>query len=200
MIRYITSSGENPLKRPARLKGALISNGASTVPPGVVILSERGPAPACGSITTSTKRYVPAALTRVSPACKPAPTACTRAPPRLRPRISTRTGLIECPAHQFGGSTFSTAGALCAAQMLTATSRRMRHIATLVKHRSVFSLLLRLNESNASLKNNAAIFLNDTVCLPSGEAGTSLKGMNEIAGGNAPGQASPIVRRPCKGR
>jgi len=30
----------------------------------------------------------------------------------------TRTGLIEWPAHQLGGSTFSTSGAACAATLI----------------------------------------------------------------------------------
>jgi hypothetical protein len=33
------------------------------------------------------------------------------------PRTSTRTGLIECPAHQFGGSTFVTLGAWAASAL-----------------------------------------------------------------------------------
>src|SRR5712691_6131532 len=44
----------------------------------------------------------------------PAPPTRTFAPRKFRPRINTRTGLIEWPVHQPGGSTFSTSG-VCAA-------------------------------------------------------------------------------------
>src|ERR1043166_5427332 len=82
----------------------------------------RAPGFAVGSMKMSAKRYVPLSLTRTRAALIPCPTASTRAPPRFFPRINTRTGLMEWPAHQFGGSTFSTDGA-CAAQTADETNR-----------------------------------------------------------------------------
>src|SRR5579862_1234538 len=59
---------------------------------------------------TSTKAYVPAAFTRVSPIVRSGLSAVARAPARLRPRINSRTGLMECPIHQLGGSTLVISG------------------------------------------------------------------------------------------
>src|SRR4051812_17526519 len=61
-------------------------------------------------MVTLTKRYVPAAFVVMAEAVVSGRTALTRAPCRLAPLTSRRTGLIECPAHQFGGSTLRTCG------------------------------------------------------------------------------------------
>jgi hypothetical protein len=62
-------------------------------------------------------------------------TASTRAPPRLLPRMSRRTGLIEWFAHHEGGSTFVTCGdcAAAAAQRVTSSNETSgRRAATLL--------------------------------------------------------------------
>ena len=62
-------------------------------------------------MVTLTNRYVPVELIRTSEILNCGPGALTRAPSRFSPRISNLMGLIECPAHQNGGSTLLTDGA-----------------------------------------------------------------------------------------
>src|SRR5258706_16370004 len=83
MIRYITSAGENPWKRPVRLSGGGNSKGEG----GMVkddgffsglVYSVRGPGFAFGAIATSTNKYVPLLLAFGAPKLRqPRPTALT---------------------------------------------------------------------------------------------------------------------------
>src|SRR6185503_5231661 len=112
MIRYITSFGEKPRKRPARSNGARTSNVPRAEPRGVVTVIARSPGWAFGAIETSTKTYVPRSLIFGAPiTLTPVPATCTLAPCRFLPRIIRRTGFIELLVHQLGGSTFRISGA-----------------------------------------------------------------------------------------
>src|SRR5258706_8608380 len=70
----------------------------------------RGPGSAFGSMFTSANSQVPAWLTVTGPASRPGEALSMRAPARLRPLTITRTGLIEWPGHQLGGSTLIASG------------------------------------------------------------------------------------------
>src|SRR5258706_9116416 len=132
MIRYITSAGENPWKRPVRLSGGRISKGAWAMVKDdgfspVLINSVRGPGFAFGAIATSTNKYVPLSLAFGAPKIRqPRPTALTLAFRRFFPRISKRTGLTELPTHQLGGSTLRTSGVVCEKAEKTPPSKTMR--------------------------------------------------------------------------
>ena len=81
--------------------------------------------------------------------------ALGRIPPRFFPRTSTRTGLMEWPAHQFGGSTFSTESS-CAAQTETAVRKNANTNASRVVVGLVvlMSLFRRLIPKSASTRSS----------------------------------------------
>src|SRR4030095_11018835 len=121
MMRYTTSFGPNPWKRPAGGRAGAPVNGAAPRPPDVRSVSGYEPGAVPAGIVTSMNAYVPAELTLgVLHVRRPHD---TRVPARFLPRTSTRTGLIECPAHQFGGSTFSTLGAWPGSAVVAARAR-----------------------------------------------------------------------------
>src|ERR1041385_3242590 len=71
----------------------------------------RLPGGAFSSIIKSKKRYVPLAFAVFDTIFRPPPIGATLAFARFSPRTRMRTGLIECPAHQPGGSILKTSGA-----------------------------------------------------------------------------------------
>src|SRR5262245_28653034 len=91
-------------------RGASRLNGIMVLPLAVSTSSGYFPAGREGLISTSAKRYEPFALIETSDTRSSGFKERTFAPVRFVPRTSRRTGLIECPAHHDGGSTFVIEG------------------------------------------------------------------------------------------
>src|SRR5262245_33564180 len=99
-----------PWKLARGSRGASRLKGIVVLPLALSTSSGYFPAGSEGLISTFAKRYEPFSLTETPDTRRAGFKERTFAPLRFTPRTSRRTGLIVCPAHHDGGSTFVTKG------------------------------------------------------------------------------------------